>query len=361
MARENQVGTIGERVRVARAAAGLSLRALAEKAEVSHTAISKYERGLDVPGSEVLIRLARALDVRIEYLLRPVQVAVSPPRFRKKSATSAKQERMVLARVQDELERYLTAESLFAADTQMRYVPPELGTGPWTSEAMESAAVKLRETWNLGLDPIDGLVWLLESRGIKIELIDACKGFDACTMWANESIPVIALRSDVPGDRQRFNLAHELAHLVMGLESDREAEKAAYRFAGAFLVPEEMARAELGEKRARITMLELDHLKKKWGLSMAGWLHRAVDLEIISQSKYVWYMKWFRREGWHLKEPGEPYPTERPSRLEGLVVRALAEELISVGRAGELLGRKFDPADLEAGIGARTPFESMCA
>jgi transcriptional regulator with XRE-family HTH domain len=164
------VNAIGERIKAGRARAGWSLRELAARADVSHTAISKYERGLDAPGSDVLIRLARSLDLRIEYFLRPVEVAVSPPKYRKRSTMSAKQEGMVLAQVQEQVERQLGAESLFP-DDQPIYAPPELGPGPWALEDMESAAVNLRSVWNLGLDPIDDLMWLLESRGIRVVVV----------------------------------------------------------------------------------------------------------------------------------------------------------------------------------------------
>ena len=62
---------IGEQIKRARAQAGLSLRDLAEQTGVSAQAISKYERGLEVPGSAALIRLARAMQVRVEYFFRP--------------------------------------------------------------------------------------------------------------------------------------------------------------------------------------------------------------------------------------------------------------------------------------------------
>ena len=354
------MNAIGERIKAGRARAGWSLRELAARADVSHTAISKYERGLDAPGSDVLIRLARSLDLRIEYFLRPVEVAVSPPKYRKRSTMSAKQEGMVLAQVQEQVERQLGAESLFP-DDQPIYAPPELGPGPWTLEEMEPAATNLRHAWNLGLDPIDDLMWLLESRGIRVVLVQTSNKFDACTFWANESIPVIAVRADVPGDRQRLSLAHELGHLLLGLESDAAGEKAAYRFAGAFLAPKDMVVSALGKKRANISLLELDRLKQKWGLSMAGWLRRAADLEVISGGLYVSYMKRFRREHWHLEEPGDQYPTERPRRLEQLVIRALAEDLISAGRAGELLARPIDRSELEAGISDRSPASALCA
>ena len=86
---------IGERLKVARYRAKLSTRGLAAKAEVSAMAVSKYERGLDVPGSDVLIRLARALGVKVEFLLRRDSVRLAEASFRCRRTLPAKQKRTV--------------------------------------------------------------------------------------------------------------------------------------------------------------------------------------------------------------------------------------------------------------------------
>jgi transcriptional regulator with XRE-family HTH domain len=69
---------IGKRLKSIRLQAGLSQRDLAEKVGISARAISKYERGLDTPGSAVLIRLAKAFGVRVEYFLRPIDITPHP-------------------------------------------------------------------------------------------------------------------------------------------------------------------------------------------------------------------------------------------------------------------------------------------
>lgn len=75
---------IGERIKTARSMAELSQRKLAKAMGVSAMAISRYERGLDIPSSGVLIRLAQVLDVKVEYFLRPVSVTLTTPSFRRR-------------------------------------------------------------------------------------------------------------------------------------------------------------------------------------------------------------------------------------------------------------------------------------
>ncbi len=65
----------GERLKIARVRAGLSLRDLEERIGnlVSAQAIGKYERGEMMPGSRVLIALADVLGVSERYLV-PIYV-----------------------------------------------------------------------------------------------------------------------------------------------------------------------------------------------------------------------------------------------------------------------------------------------
>jgi len=209
---------------------------------------------------------------------------------------------------------------------------------------VEQAAVDLRKAWDLGIDSIENLTSLLEDKGIKVGVVDADNNFDACTFDAEGDgrLVIIVTRSDMPGDRQRFCLAHELGHLMLEPQNDLDSEKAAHRFAGAFLVPEEAAQFELRTGRRNLSDYELHMLKDKYGLSMQAWIYRAKDLGVLPEERATALFKKFRANGWHLKEPGEPYPPERPMRFERLVVGAISEGIISEKRASELLGKPLE-------------------
>ena len=328
---------IGERLRGARRAAGLSQRSLGEAAGVSAMAISKYERGLNVPGSAVLLRLAEALDVKTEYFLRPTTVALTTPSYRRRVSQSRKEQHALLGQVQKWLERYLDVEDFFGGPPSFA-LPPSLERRVTSLEEVEEMVLSLRDSWDLGRSAIESLVEVLDDQGVKVGLVDAGEDFDALTLWANEAIPVIVVKRGVPGDRQRFNLAHELGHLVLETGEGVNAEKAAHRFAGAFLVPEDVVRFELGDQRHALDLYELHLLKHKYGLSMQAWIHRAEDLGIISKPAATRLYRLFRQHGWHRQEPGDPIPPEEPGRMKRLVMRALVEDVISQSRAAELLG-----------------------
>jgi hypothetical protein len=58
-----------------------------------------------------------------------------------------------------------------------------------------------------------------------------------------------------------------------------------------------------------------------------------------SSSAATSLFRYFRQQGRHREEPGDPYPSEEPQRLTRLALLALAEDLITESRAAELLGR----------------------
>ena len=61
----------GAKLRMARAYRGLSMRGLADQCEVSANAIAKFEAGEMAPRSSTLLRMARSLDVSIDWLMCP--------------------------------------------------------------------------------------------------------------------------------------------------------------------------------------------------------------------------------------------------------------------------------------------------
>jgi Zn-dependent peptidase ImmA (M78 family) len=206
----------------------------------------------------------------------------------------------------------------------------------------EKIAKELREEWNIGLDPIENLAEALEDHAAVVLALDADERFDGHSAWATvhgddgRKFPVLVTNAAMSGDRQRFNLAHELGHLVIKQKQTKEDEEIAHRFAASFLAPDEAAYKELGRCRSRIEFDELLLLKHKYGLSMQAWLRRARDLGIITPSWYKNTVVIFRKRAWHREEPGKQIVPEVPLRFRQLVLRAMAEGIISRERAEEL-------------------------
>lgn len=113
---------------------------------------------------------------------------------------------------------------------------------------------------------------------------DESQTIDGLSSWV-EGQPTIGLDPDVPGERFRFSLAHELGHLVMHARKHGYTEDEANRFAGALLVPRSTLEYALREARLP-TLSDFLQLKSTLGVSVAALIYRARDLGIISAERY---------------------------------------------------------------------------
>lgn len=336
---------IGQRLKLARAAAGLSLRGLQAKIDsrVTAQALSKYERNESMPGSAALLAIAAALSVSVPYLVGDQDMVLETVEFRTKKLVGKRERVQIEARVLYLLERYLVVEELLNLPSVNRDLPSE---APWTvsrdiAEA-EDAARRLRAHWRLGHAPLPNLVELLEERGIKVLSVALAKvdGLLARVRRRNGSIvPLIAVKEDLCGQRQRFTLAHELGHLVLHVSPGVNRELTAHRFASAFLMPAEMIWSEVGRHRHSMCWEELFALKQIFGVSLQAFAYRCRDLGILSPALFRSLFREFAARGWGrppYEEP-QPMPGETPKRFERLCCWALAEGAISDSKAAELL------------------------
>jgi Zn-dependent peptidase ImmA (M78 family) len=355
---------IGARLKLARAAAGLSLRELEARLEglVSAQAIGKYERDEMMPSSSVLIALSKALSVSVDYLLSPGEVELVGVEFRKKRLTSAKETAEVQSRILSAVERYLEVERILALEpTEVFKAKDRVRVR--SVDDVENAADALRVTWQLGVDAIPNLCEFLEEKGIKVcalDLPDADSGVQATVKDVDQAkIPVIVVNSKHQGERQRFTVAHELGHMYLDVSDQENLEPLCQRFAGAFLIPAEVLRREVGSRRHSIGIRELFHLKQLFGVSAQAIAYRCRDLDIINKALFSQIFKVFNANGWRLREPNE-IAREEPRRFERLCLRALAEDVISEAKASELLQKGIrelvdsvdQPPDVESGAAA---------
>lgn len=338
---------IGNRLKRARAALSLSLRDLeaALNSQVSAQAIGKYERDEMMPGSAVLLALAKALHITPEYLLSEREIALTGVDFRKSPHAGVKEERAVESAVLDQVERYLALEELLPGSDALWMAPTEAEFNIERVEDAEAAADSLRRLWQLGIDPIPMLAELLEEKGIKVialALPESVSGSKAFVQRPDQGdVPVIVVNQGHNGERQRFTLAHELAHLVLRFSglSEAEEEKAADRFAGAFLMAKDMMLQLLGNHRTSISLGELAELKKLFKVSIASLAVRCSQIGVLPKTAYGRLWAQIRGMGWNGPQSSEPckLPPEVPNRMERLCMQAVAEEAISEARAAELL------------------------
>ena len=339
-----------KRLRLARKRKGLSMKALADKVtpKITAQAISKYETGRMMPSSAVLVGLAEALQVSLDFLMSAQVEALDGLEFRKHSATSARDRALAEAIVIDNLERYLAVEDILGIPPQIDGFD-ELATDHIASEdEIDAKADQLRDFWQLGTDPIPSMCALLEDHGIKVvedDLPQRINGLACRVLRSGKPVAdavVVSTQTNV--ERKRFNLAHELAHRIIGATQNPEIrlEPAMNRFAGAFLIPRQHLLLEAGAHRRGLTYYEIILLKHTYGVSAAAMLMRLGQVGILRPTNVRHAFSTFARS-WRTDEPdpirgGHGFGAfEKPRRFERLVWHALGEELISPVRAAALL------------------------
>jgi transcriptional regulator with XRE-family HTH domain len=328
------------RLTAARKMAGLSLQSLADKLGniVTKQSLNKYEQGKMKPDSNLIIQLAKILNVSVDYFFATpeVEIRLSNVDFRKYSSKLRKsEEEAVIEKSKDALERYIELEQLVNLQEPSEYF--EYKRTISSGDVAENAAKDLRKQWNLGYDPIPDVVKMLEDKGYILIEIDASKDFDGMKAEAGDK-KIIVLRKEYNGDvvRKRFTALHELAHHALkfpNVISSKDKEKLCHIFASAVLYPAEMAKKELHQDRFHFYQKEMELVKEHWGISFPAIFNRALRLGIINDYVYRHLNIEYRSRKMHLNEPATFLSKEMPVRFERLIYFALGKELISINDA----------------------------
>jgi Zn-dependent peptidase ImmA (M78 family)/DNA-binding XRE family transcriptional regulator len=334
------VNLFAERLKAARKMAGLSLQQLANQLPSlnSKQALNKYEKGQSYPNSQVLIQLAQALKVPVDFFfMEPeVNVELAGVEFRKRSRLGKTAEAAILARCTDALGRYLELEQLMRAEKQpAAFDFPHLIHG--LAEA-EQAAEALRAQWQLGQDPIPSVMVMLEEHGYKVIEVEAPAAFDGLKAQFNGQ-RLIVVNQAFDACRRRFTALHELAHHLLVFPPDmpeQEMERLCHTFAGGVLLPASQVRAAMHPQRFHFYLQEMVILKAYWGISIAAMFARAKTLGIIDDYTYAKLNRGYRSKGYHRDEPGAYRGEEPPHRFRQLLLRGIAEEIISFNQAATL-------------------------
>lgn len=327
---------IGYNLKKLRLKNGYSMRELGELLDISHQAISKYEKDMMMPSSDIIIKMANLFNVKVAYFFnnKPQELNLKNIHYRKKSTFTKTNQYIVENFTKDKLSNYLEVLDLFPENRFKHLDIKSLQHKINNYDDIEEKAISVRNSLNLGIDPIGNLLETLEEIGFIVLMIDNIKGFDGKEGTVN-NIPFIVLSNNFSGDRQRFSLAHELGHLLL-IHNGLDDEKVADRFAGAFLVPKESLISDLGNKRKNLNLFELEQLKRKYKVSMQCIIFRANQLNIISDFEKERLFKEFSMRKWRTQEPIK-IENETSYKFQQMVCEAVSEKYISESKGAEYL------------------------
>lgn len=310
----------GERLQRMRTAAGFSRTELAQMAGVSASMLTRLEsEQLDVDAG-VVQGLARSLRCTEKMLTRPVpDVLFTRPWLR---AYADAPKKVVDQQIADTLIAVEAFRTLGLR--QVRDSLPVFRGDVNDEDAIDDFALTVREAASIEPDvPVPNVTRAAERLGCVVLPLDSELGKHLGMSMYVDGVPVIRVArpagpDGVPGDRQRFTLAHELGHLTLhasraapeGTEEAKAIEKQAHRFAGAFLLPGDAFLAHLDELGGRVTLATLAKMKGRWGVAIKAMVIRLQQLHRIDSDQARSLYKQISARGMNKKEPGE-VATER--------------------------------------------------
>lgn len=328
----------GPRLVALRELRGETQAAVAEASSITASALSQAERGDTTLSAVNIAKVAQFLKVSPTAFAEHRELELEMrPQFRHLRSTSVRERRKA--------ERFVLATAQTASILRDLVDHPEPFSFTWpvdpelpiddVKERVERAAALARSALGLKQNkPIGSkLISRLEAGGITVVRDrETDRHIDAYSAVVGK-LPVIVLDGGKGSvwDRDNFNLAHELGHLVMhrGIShtpGTRTVEAQAHRFAGAFLGP--------AKALSRVLPRDLDwgryfELKHEWGMSMAALVRRAKDLGVIDDTMYTRAMKQRSAYGWREDEPGS---TDRSLPAPRILRRAMSRAEISSSR-----------------------------
>ena len=347
----------GSRLTLARHLAGLRKSDLAVRIDKSATAVSAWEAETKRPAPATVAELAIALSVDPGFFsARPDNIGAlsSAPHFRSLRSTSqlARDQAFAYGRlavdIASSLERHVELPEIDVPRLPVSPAEPD-GDGP------EQAARLVRQAWDLVDGPAPHLVRFLERHGVLVVFSPTGAASVDAYSFDTKLRPVVIL-NPIKRDyyRQRFDVAHELGHLVMHADSEpgsRLVEEQANRFASELLMPADQIRDLLPAAMGGNVWANLAKLKEQWGVSLQALLYRARRLERLSDVSYRNAMVRISELGWRRDEPGLVTTIEQPSLLPK-AVEILADAGID---EGDLLAQCRVPGELFRRVIARLP------
>ena len=189
---------------------------------------------------------------------------------------------------------------------------------------IKAIAQAVRAAWLLPRGPIKNLTNAIENAGgIVVWCNFGPKALlDAISQWIPGFPPLFFVNANVPGDRLRFSLAHELGHVLMHRIPNPDMEKQANKFAAELLMPEE----EIALSLRALTLSKLADRKLYWRVSMAALIMRAKDLKKITERQSSYFWSQMAKLGYKTCEPAElEIPKEEPNILKQMIKTHLDE------------------------------------
>lgn len=296
------------RLQVARLRRGLTKADLANRIGVSPSTLSKWEA--DGPPTSRFASLLEDLVSTLDFppaFFTADEVDIPTLERTLFRAGSRATQRQKLAAISSGVNAKILLKWLRA---HFNYPSPDIPDLTGVSPA--EAARYLRSIWALGDMSIPNSVQLAESKGVAvIGLPPAASAVDAFSIWEDDQPFIFLARRRTP-EGTRFDLAHELGHLLLHSKSDPDSttdrEDEANKFASEFLIPTDVIHANL---RLHPSLDDILRLKSKLKVSAMAALMAVFNAGKLSDRQFRQYLGILSSRGFRTSEPGSDLQYER--------------------------------------------------
>lgn len=329
-------GKINQRlIIIARETRGLTQYELAEKLAISPAHMSKMEQGSVEIYEEYIGKLVDILDYPKSFFYQEFEPMAPILIHRRRNIVAQK----LITQIDAQINVYSMHISKVSHELGMRFnAIPCIDSEKFGSPF--NCAKELRRIWKLKEPVIENLSKIIEEHGIMIIAFNfGTDRVDSRTVITPDGQAIIYLNKSLLGDRLRFSLAYELAHLIMhhcALPSmDRDIGSEANKFAAEFLMPEKDIKKDMKET---VNLDLLGKLKLKYKVSMQSLVYRADDLEIITDNQKRYLIQQFNQLKIRKREPQEYDITkEQPYLLRNLLTQFKTKQKADAHKMAELL------------------------
>ena len=333
---------LGERLQEALEFRVKKMTELADETGISKQSLSLYAHNNNTPPYENVVKIARALNFPYDFFMNEnACTVVTGNTYFRSQATATKRNRKsqkikleYVAKLYGILLDYVNFPELNLPDTSDLYLPDDVldVDSDEAVKSIEELAMKVRKWWGLGNGPIDNLQYILESNGIIVTgFRDVDTHIDAFSQQItvnDKKIFIIALAiGNKPIERLRFDMAHELGHILMHVwgENNEDVsrdefnarEKQANMFASALLLPRETFVRSVSAYPSDVDFYK--SLKKKWKVSIQAMMYRTRQIGIISANQFQYMMRIVSKNGWRTKEPGDVQGQLKDTIFQGAI------------------------------------------
>lgn len=339
---------LAENLKRVRKAKRKSQQEIAEAAGITRLAYANIEKRGAVPRAQTIDRIAKALGVGVDSLLRPVK-RLNSVRFRSRKRMVVRDD--VLAAVSRWLEDFNAIEQL-AGDFSTIRLRELRGLSSRRSRGGNralAAAAAVRQYMSIGpKETIRDICGMLEWLGVKVYPVSAfaSDAFSGLSVSEADGGPAVVVNAweRITVEHRIFTAAHELGHLLLHLDDydvtqvaeDVKVEKEANAFASHLLMPQATFKSEWSDAAGLALIDRVMKIKRIFRVSYRTVLFRLREMGVYDDKI------WARFQYEHQQRTGRTLcRADEPAPLSCEAFTATPSELLRAGEPQPLLPSDF--------------------